>query len=358
MTSNFSDSASLLQPLIRWWNASSVAVAVLTAVGFLAAAKAVCSALGFAHLYLKPSQLKRYLHPSRDGKQPWALVTGATDGIGKAFAHELAGRGFNVVVHGRNASKLASTVDELRAAHPDREFRSLRVDASRVPCVNCLGAGERQGESGVSAAVDFAGIVSSLADIHITVFVSNAGGALHPAYRTLNEIPQEEIAGNVAVNALFPAHLLAHLIPTLVRNSPALVLAIGSLSDNGLPLLSTYAASKSFLLTLTRIVAMDMRLQGHDVEVIGMRTGRVTATAYTKIKPTMFTPDATTFVRAALARVGCGRSEVVPYWGHALQQTWGVELMPGWVTQKIFLEVMTRLRDEEREELERERKGE
>jgi 17beta-estradiol 17-dehydrogenase / very-long-chain 3-oxoacyl-CoA reductase len=336
--------------LNQWWTTSSAPTAALTGLGFLTAVSVAYNIFSFIHLYTKPSKLNRYLHSSSEGKQPWALVTGATDGIGKAFAHELASRGFNVVAHGRNPSKLAATVDELRSAHPERQFRSLLADASRVPCVNCLEKDEK--------AVDFGSIATSLSNINLTVLVSNAGGGPHPVYRTLDDMPQRDITGNIALNALFPVHLLSHLIPALARNSPALVIIIGSLSDNGLPLQSTYGPSKKFLMSLAGVLARDIRLEGRDVEVLGLRAGRVTDVSHYKARPSLMEPDAKTWVRAALGRVGCGRAEVVPYWGHAVQQSLGVEMMPAWVRERMFAGVMRGLRDEERERLGLERKGE
>jgi 17beta-estradiol 17-dehydrogenase / very-long-chain 3-oxoacyl-CoA reductase len=49
----------------------------------------------------------------RYGKGSWAVVTGCTDGIGKAFALELASRGFNLVLISRNIDKLNGTSKEV-----------------------------------------------------------------------------------------------------------------------------------------------------------------------------------------------------------------------------------------------------
>lgn len=353
----------LLQRLDQWWTASSVPAALLTALGVLAAARAAYAILDFVYFYfLKPSGLNRYVHSAAGGdgdgdptKQPWALVTGATDGIGKAFAHELACRGFNVVAHGRNAAKLAAVEAQLRAAHPGRAFRTLRADAGRVACASCF---EQSGGGGGGAVVDFDAIVASLSDIHLTVLVSNAGGAARPVYRTLDEMSAAELAANVSLNALFPLHLLARLIPTLAANSPALVIAVGSLADNGLPLLGSYGPSKSFLMSMAGCAARDMRIVGRDVEVVGMRAGRVTGVSHQKTRGTLMLPDAGTWARAALARVGCGRAECVPYWGHALQQKLVVEMMPVWFKERLFMRIMSGLRAEEREQLRREVKEE
>lgn len=343
MKDNITTMTSILRPFSQWWSSTPTTTAILTTLGFLAAAKVTYNLGAFIALYLVPSKLSRYLHSSPTGKPPWALITGATDGIGRALAHELAGHGFNVVIHGRNPTKLAATEKELRAAHPGREFRALRVDAGLVGCASCL-------EGGETKALDFSSIVEELSDIHLTVLVSNAGGAPNPVYRTLDKVDPITIAGNVSLNALFPLHLLSQLIPTLVRNSPSLVMTIGSLSDYGLPLLSVYGPSKSFLMTLTNCVARDMRLEGRDVEVIGMRTGRVTGVTHLKEKATVWLPDARTLARAALGRVGCGRAEVVPYWGHAVLQR-VMDALPEGVRERVFLRIMTRLREKERQEI-------
>ncbi|KAJ9144733.1 Short chain dehydrogenase [Coniochaeta hoffmannii] len=353
------DPSPLLQRLNQWWSASSSTTAVLTALGFLTAARLAYSILDFTYFYLKPSKLRRYLHlPQQDpNKQhPWALVTGATDGIGKAFAHELAKHGLNVVIHGRNAAKLATVEEQLRAAHPGREFRTLMVDAGEVGCASCL----RQRETGLpvsSAVVDFDAVVRSLSDLHLTVVVSNAGGAPHPVYRTLDQIPEAELAANVSLNALFPLHLLSRLLPLLARNAPSLIITVGSLADNGLPLLSSYGPSKAFLTSLAGVVARDVRLEGRDVEVVGMRCGRVTGVGHQRTPPTLLVPDAGTWAAAALGRVGAGSMECVPYWPHALQQVLGVGMLPGWARERLFRRIMSGLREEERGRLRAEGKG-
>lgn len=56
------------------------------------------------------------------------VVTGATDGLGKAYARQLAGRGMDVVLVSRTQSKLEATADEIRAEHPGREVRCVRAD--------------------------------------------------------------------------------------------------------------------------------------------------------------------------------------------------------------------------------------
>jgi len=124
--------------------------ALLTALGTLTLTLLFLRLSRFLYLNLRPSSLPRYLH-SPDNHEPWALITGATDGIGKTAAHTLAQHGFNIILHGRNASKLSSLAATLHHSFPARRFRPAVLDAS---------------------------LASSTADLHLTVLVNNVAGGI------------------------------------------------------------------------------------------------------------------------------------------------------------------------------------
>ncbi|KAK0745435.1 hypothetical protein B0T18DRAFT_306206, partial [Schizothecium vesticola] len=254
-------------------------------------------------VYLRPSKLPRYLHTKRS--QPaWALVTGASDGIGKAFAHSLAEAGFNVVIHGRSPSKLAVVFAELESTYPLRSFRFLTADATKCH------------------PDAFEGIVQFLSDIHLTVLINNAGSVsrrpLITDYRPLDSYTHAELVESVTLNALFPTLLTRALAPALAVNGPALIFFVGSLADIGLPLVAPYGSSKSFLGTLADSMALEMRMTGRDIEVLHVRVGPMTGVATIWRPPSWLRPHATTLAQTVLDRVGCGRAVVVPYLPHAL----------------------------------------
>lgn len=315
-------------------------VAVLCSwAGLLSLLRLLYSVAAFVSPFLRPSRLGRYLHHSH-GKPPWALVTGASDGIGKQFCHQLAARGFNLVLHGRNPSKLARVSDELVAAFPDRQFRSLIADASAIACSSCQPLARPGGAD--AGAVDFDAIAASLADINLTVLVNNAGGGIvNPVYQFLQHCSDARLVANVNLNAVFPLLMQAHLLPQLLRNGPSLVLNVGSMADNGLPMLASYASSKKFGDTASRILSRELVLQRRhaDLEVLSIRVGEVTATSYNSHPVSFFEPDAATMAAAALARVGCGRPSVVGYFPHALQQA-AIDLAPSWAREKSMLDVI------------------
>ncbi|KAL7895467.1 short chain dehydrogenase/reductase [Trichoderma sp. SZMC 28014] len=308
---------------------------IFASVGAIAVAALAFRAASASIVYLLPSNLKRYAHISADGRPPWALVTGASDGIGRAFADELALRGFNVVLHGRNQAKLDVVKSELQRRHPGREFRTLIADASTVQCVNCLQAGEAQ------SSLDFNAIKDALQDLHLTVLINNAGGGSpNPVYLSLGDCSERRITDNVGVNALFPLHLIRVLLPHLAQNSPALIMNISSMADAGFPMLASYGASKQFLMTLTRAINLESALLGRpDIECLGVRVGNVTSVSHNKESPSLFTPSAETMARAALDRAGHGHVVVTGHWAHALQGA-GLTFLPSFMANKVMVDAI------------------
>ncbi|KAI0446271.1 hypothetical protein F4803DRAFT_559630 [Xylaria telfairii] len=300
-----------------------------------------------ARLYMHPSSLHRYLYTDAAGQRAWALVTGSSNGIGKCLAFELAGHGFNIVIHGRNPAKLESVRNELRAVYPGIEVRVVVADASQCQ------------------AVDFERIREQFADLHLTVLINCAGAGPQPSFGTLETYTRDEILENMHLNAAFPTLLTAAMIPVLrgqyrrytkntrseiatespARRRPALIINIGSVTDDGFPLVPFYSAGKAATHALHKALAREAALDGWaDVEIVSHRVGAVTGVSHTQEPPTLFRPGARTMAKAVLARTGCGRHVVVPYWPHALQQGF-LALLPAGVLDRI---INTAMREERR----------
>ncbi|KAI1419550.1 putative oxidoreductase,short chain dehydrogenase [Xylaria sp. FL1777] len=293
--------------------------------------------------YLRPSRLDRFRHLSQHGEPPWALVTGASDGIGRAFTYELAANGFNVVLHGRNDAKLSRVKADLSDKYPQHTFRILVADASAVACTPCLST-QQSSEKGV-APLDFTAIQRELDDINLTVLVNNAGGGPYdPVCLPVWESPESKITANISLNALFPLHLTRVLLPNLIRNSPSLVINISTMVDQGFPLLASYSASKQFLMAITRALRLELQMEGvgDGVEILGIKIGRVTGARGCTQPVSLFVPNAETMAKAALARAGNGYHIVVGYWAHALQQLGGelLGLLPTWYADRVHMDIM------------------
>ncbi|KAG8061279.1 hypothetical protein GUJ93_ZPchr0003g16958 [Zizania palustris] len=94
----------------------------LAVVGILVMARA--SARLAMWLYVAFLRLGKPLH-RRYGE--WAVVMGATDGIGRAMAFHFVAAGMHLVLIGRSPNKLAAISKEIRAKHPKAEVRTIML---------------------------------------------------------------------------------------------------------------------------------------------------------------------------------------------------------------------------------------
>ena len=92
-------------------------------------------------------------------------------------------------------------------------------------------------------------------------------------------------------------------------------------------------------MTWSSSLAMELKSEGKNVEVLGISVGRVTDVSHNKKEASFFTPSARTMARSALQRVGCGKPVVVGYVGHAVQKFF-VGLLPARLVSDAVTSVM------------------
>jgi NAD(P)-dependent dehydrogenase (short-subunit alcohol dehydrogenase family) len=160
-----------------------------------------------------------------------ALVTGATSGIGRAIAGELAERGAHVIVSGRNAERGERAVREITQAGGTAGF--LRADLTDAGSARALAQQART----ITGSVD--------------ILVNNAGS--FPAHTTAGTT--EEIFDAVyALNVKVPLFLFSELVPFMVEKGKGSVVNISSfVSFKGLPGATAYTSSKAAMNNLTRV---------------------------------------------------------------------------------------------------------
>ena len=94
-------------------------------------------AFNFISIYfLHASELHRCQQNRPDSVSPWALVTEVTSTVGLTFAHEIASRGFNVVLQGSDKDDLEFLKVEYEKRHPACSFMTLLADSSAVEGVD------------------------------------------------------------------------------------------------------------------------------------------------------------------------------------------------------------------------------
>lgn len=146
------------------------------------------------------------------------LITGATDGLGRALAHRLAADNATLILHGRDPDKLARTADEISNYHGVKRPRTALADLAELAQVRRLAAEVRE-------AVD-----------RLDVFVSNAGiGAGEPDGRTRRtSLDGHEL--RFAVNYLAGFLLTLELLPLLRASAPARIVNVASIGQHPLHL--------------------------------------------------------------------------------------------------------------------------
>jgi NAD(P)-dependent dehydrogenase (short-subunit alcohol dehydrogenase family) len=179
---------------------------------------------------------------NRDPQQPVALVTGATSGIGRAIALKLAEEGYYVIVHGRDASRGNSTVEEIESKGGKGRFVS--ADLISPPDVARLGA-----EAG---AVD--------------VLVNNAGFSWFGPTRDLDVPTFDGLFGsNVRATYL----LVAAIAPKMVERGTGSIINLGSMAGQvGLAGGAAYGATMAARAALARAWAAEFSPRGVRVNTV------------------------------------------------------------------------------------------
>ena len=138
------------------------------------------------------------------------LVTGATDGLGRALAVDLAAAGAGVLVHGRDEGRGRDTLAEIRARTPDARVRFLRADLASLAEVR-----------------DLAAQVESETD-RLDVLVNNAGIGTTTRGDERREVSRDGYELRFAVNYLSGYLLARRLLPLLERSAPARIVNVSS----------------------------------------------------------------------------------------------------------------------------------
>jgi NAD(P)-dependent dehydrogenase (short-subunit alcohol dehydrogenase family) len=142
-----------------------------------------------------------------------ALLTGATDGLGRAVAGRLAAEGFDLHVHGRDEAKLARTVTELREATGNESVHPHRADFAWLAAVGGL-ADELNGELE-----------------RLDLLINNAGIGAGTPENFGREVSADGHELRFAVNYLAGFMLTLRLLPLLRRSAPARIVNVASLGQ-------------------------------------------------------------------------------------------------------------------------------
>jgi uncharacterized protein len=256
-------------------------------------------------------------------QRAWALVTGASSGIGLEIARVLAARGYDLVLSARSKDALDSLAAEFAAHHGI---------AARVVVADLALSG---------AAAELHERIAQ-AGMPIEILVNNAGFATYGPFSTADpDIEREEL--NVNVVALTELTRL-FLMGMLARRSGRILNVASTAAFQAGPLMAVYHASKSYVLHFSEAIAEETR--GSGVTVTAVCPG-YTATGFQKragiTNSKLF--ESSTLSAQAVARIAVdamlsGRTLVIPGFRNAAM-AWLVRFLP----RRVVSGFLRRLRE-------------
>ncbi|NYJ35878.1 SDR family NAD(P)-dependent oxidoreductase [Nocardiopsis aegyptia] len=176
---------------------------------------------------------------------PWAVVTGASSGIGRAFAEQLAEAGLHLVLAARSTDRLQALAAELTQDH-GVECRVVTVDLGR---------------EGAAAT-----IVDATADLDVGLLISNAGAGRPGRFLDQDVADLHRRHTVNSTTHLDLAHAFGRRFAARGRGGMVLVSALGAI--HGLPNMAHESASKAYALNLGEGLHHELASAGVDVMVL------------------------------------------------------------------------------------------
>ena len=257
----------------------------------------------------------------KNGK-PWALITGASSGLGVDFAHELAVDGHNLVLVARREDRMRELAAELEANHPI-QTKVIALDLS----LTGIGTELKQ--------------VLDNNDIAIDVLINNAGFGVfgefikQPLAKTLNMV-QLNVTSLTELTQVFAVDMAQ-------RGRGNILLVASVVAYQASPNYAAYGASKAYVLSLGEALHEELKPYGVTVTVL---SPGATATEFFDVSGQKSTPMKRAFmmpsrlvVQIGLSAMRRGRASIVSGWKNALM-TWSTRLIPRILQRKIAHRVL------------------
>jgi short-subunit dehydrogenase len=187
--------------------------------------------------------MKALLDKRRFG--PWALITGASSGIGWEFARQLAAAGLNLVLVGRRGALLEEAGNRFGKDF-GVEYRVVKADLSQDGFIEAL--------ADATAGLDIGLVVSNAGDISPGPFLPKA---------------RDELVSLLRLNTLAHLELAHHFGKRLAARGRGGLLFVGAMgSDKGVPYMASDAAARAYVQSFVQELHVEMKPLGLHVTVV------------------------------------------------------------------------------------------
>jgi len=282
------------------------------AVGIVALAALNLFARALTYIY--KSKLRPVKKLSKYGQ--WAVVTGATDGIGKAYAFALAKKGMSILLISRTESKLKDVKKELEAKNYDGvEVSYLVCDYSKF---------DEAAQEKVKKVVQ---------ELEIGILVNNVGISYrYPMY--FMELTDIEVKNLLTMNIDSTVWMSRMVLTGMLERKKGAIVNISSASAMyDLPLLAEYSGSKSFIEKFSRALNAEYKSKGVTCQC---QVPFYVATKLAKMRKGLMIPTPSEFVALGIRWVGYDDCVVSPFLLHAIQG-WVLDILPNSLVSSIIM---------------------
>ena len=253
---------------------------------------------------------------------PWAVVTGASEGIGAAFAAELASKGLNLVLVARREDRLEAMSKELTG--------KFRIEVRILP-------------TDLASKSSALGLFVNTEDLDVGLLVAAAGfGTSGPMLLTNDRVESDLVEVNCAAVLQQSLHYGRRMA---AKGRGGIVLFSSVVAFQGAPFSANYAASKAYIQALAEGMGEELKADG--VDVLSVAPGPIAsgfaARANMNLGQTM-TPEVV--ARVSIAALGKQRT-VRPGWLSKLLG-WGLSTAPRFLRVQIMGGIMANMTKHQR----------
>ncbi|XP_075433021.1 inactive hydroxysteroid dehydrogenase-like protein 1 [Ascaphus truei] len=282
----------------------------------------LCECYSVIRLHVTPRLLCRTDLVRQYGE--WAVVTGATDGIGKAYAEELASRGVNIILISRNREKLQRVSDAIAGTYGVRTS-FIEADFSRGREV-------------------YPPIKEALRHVDVGILVNNAG-VFYEDLQCFTTVPEDKQWDIINVNIAAATMMVYIVLPGMVKRKRGAIVNVSSGSScKPTPQMTLYSASKSFMDHFSRTLHYEYASQGIFIQSLVPFFVVTNMISFSRIlqRKSFLVPLAKEYVRQAVLTLGISH-RTAGYWSHTILLSM-TEALPEWVWVRLITFVFNMLR--------------
>jgi len=271
------------------------------------------------------STYKTFLRPGKKLKKlgKWAVITGATDGIGKAYAMALAKQGISIFLISRTEDKLVAVAKEI----DDKKYEG--VQTKYVVCD--YSSFDPSARAKIAAAIK---------GLDIGILINNVGVS-YPFPKYFHELSDEQVGALMEMNVNSTTWMTQMVLPGMVERKRGSIVNIASAAGiYTMPLLAQYSAAKGYIEKFSRGLNAEYSSKGITVQC---QVPFYVATKLAKLRKSFTVPTPTDYVKIAINWIGYSDCVVSPFWFHACQG-WILNHLPNIAVEKGLMSMHMAIR--------------